>query len=83
MVPVFTRAAWREFYGYLDPDNRSGWGYDYIPVGRKGIVDELPVIHTRAVQSISSESESDIRGFLEDHGLFRYQPVEEGWLFER
>ncbi len=82
MVPVFTREAWREFYGYLDPDNRSGWGYDYIPVGRKGIVDLLPVIHTRAVQSINGESERDIRMFLDDHGLFRFQPVEEGWLFE-
>jgi hypothetical protein len=83
MVPVFTRAAWREFYCYLDPENRSGWGYDYIPVGRKGIVDVLPVIHTRAVQSITGQSESEIRGFLNDQGLFRYQPVEEGWLFER
>jgi hypothetical protein len=82
MVPVFTRQAWGEFYDHLDPDNRSGWGYDYIPVGRKGIVDVLPVIHTRAVQSINAESERDIRGFLDDHGLFRFQPVEEGWLFE-
>jgi hypothetical protein len=82
MVPVFNRKTWAEFYGYLDPDNRSGWGYDYIPAGRKGIVDVLPVIHTRAVQSIGSESEKEIRRFLDDQGLFRFQPVDQGLLFE-
>ena len=82
MVPVFTREAWREFYGYLDPDNRSGWGYDYIPFGRKGVVDALPVVHTRAVQSINGNSEDEIRRFLNAQGLFRYPTVDQGWLFE-
>jgi hypothetical protein len=35
MAPVFSRQAWREFYSYLDPANQSGWGYDYIPLGRE------------------------------------------------
>lgn len=82
MAPVYTRESWREFYGYLDPDNRSGWGYDYIPLGRKGIVDALPVVHTRAVQSINHESEMDIKRFMDDQGIFRHQPVDHGWLFE-
>lgn len=83
MAPVFTREAWREFYSYLDPDNRSGWGYDYIPLGRKGIVDAMPVVHTRAVQSIGGASEAEIRCFLDNQGLFRHPPVEQGWLFGR
>lgn len=82
MAPVFTRGAWQEFYGYLDPKNRSGWGYDYIPLGRKGIVDAMPVVHTRAVQSIHSASQADIGRFLANQGLFRYAPVEMGWLLE-
>lgn len=82
MAPVFTRIAWREFFGYLDPENRSGWGYDFIPLGRKGIVDALPVTHTRAVRSINSESEAEIRRFLDEQGLFFHQPVQHGWLFE-
>ena len=82
MAPVFTRGAWREFYSYLDPENRSGWGYDYIPLGRKGIVDVMPVVHTRAVQSINGASEAEIRRFLDNQGLFRHAPVEQGWLFE-
>jgi hypothetical protein len=82
MAPVFTREAWREFYDYLDPENRSGWGYDYIPLGRKGIVDAMPVVHTRAVQSINAASEAEIRRFLDNQGLFRHAPVEQGWLFE-
>lgn len=82
MAPVFTRDAWREFYSYLDSQNRTGWGYDYIPLGRKGIVDVMPVVHTRAVQSINGESESEIRRFLESQGLFRHAHVDQGWLFE-
>jgi hypothetical protein len=81
MVPVFTREAWREFYGYLEPENRSGWGYDYIPLGRKGIVDALPVVHTRAVQSINGESERELKRFMDSQGIFRHTPVEHGWLF--
>jgi hypothetical protein len=82
MAPVFTGEAWREFYGYLDPGNTSGWGYDYIPLARKGIVDTHPIVHTRAVQSITPEAEKDIKKFLDHQGLFRFQPVEQGWLFE-
>jgi hypothetical protein len=82
MAPVFSRQAWREFYSYLDPANQSGWGYDYIPLGRKGIVDAMPVEHTRAVQSINGGSESEIGRFLDNQGLFRHAPVEQGWLFE-
>ncbi|HEY8961569.1 MAG TPA: DUF707 domain-containing protein [Luteolibacter sp.] len=82
MAPVFTHAAWREFYGYLDPDNRSGWGYDYIPLGRKGIVDVLPVVHTRAVQSMNAGSQAELQRFLNDQGLFRHAAVDMGWLFE-
>ncbi len=81
MAPVFTRKGWREFYGYLDAENLSGWGYDYVPMGRKGIVDALPVVHTRAVQSINAKSEQEIRRFLDNQGLFRHAPVEQGWLF--
>jgi len=82
MAPVFTRDAWREFHGYLDPDNRSGWGYDYIPLGRKGIVDAMPVTHTRAVQSITGSAQMEIARFLQEQGLFNHTHVQQGWLFE-
>jgi len=82
MAPVFTRVAWLEFYSYLNPENQSGWGYDYIPLGRKGIVDAMSVVHTRAVQSINGRSEAELRRFLNDQGLFRHPLVEQGWLFE-
>ncbi len=82
MAPVFTREGWREFYTYLNPGNDSGWGYDYIPLGRKGIVDALPVVHTRPVQSIKHVSETDMQRFLESQGLIPYTPVEMGWLLE-
>ena len=47
----------------LGPENRSGWGYDYIPLGRKGNIDVMPVVHTRPVQSINAASEAEIRRF--------------------
>ncbi len=82
MAPVFTRPAWIEFHGYLTADNRSGWGYDYIPLGRKGIVDALPVTHTRPVRSINRAAEDELARFLGQQALFRHAVVEQGWLFE-
>jgi hypothetical protein len=83
MAPVFSRDGWVEFHSYLTEDNRSGWGYDYIPMARKGIIDSLPVIHTRSVQSINADSEADLRRFLDQHGLFRHEAVAHGQLFEQ
>lgn len=82
MAPVFTRDAWREFHSYIGETNDSGWGYDYIPLGRKGIVDIMPVEHTRAVQSITDAAETDSRRFLVSQGLFHHAHVEMGWLFD-
>jgi hypothetical protein len=82
MAPVFTREAWREFFCYLNEENKSGWGYDYIPLSRKGIVDVLPVTHAREVQSGSAEAARELRDFLSCQGLFEYPAVELGWLFE-
>lgn len=81
MAPVFTREAWREFHGYLTEENRSGWGYDHIPLPRKGIIDTQPVIHTRPVSSINGSSEGEIRRFLDSQGLTRHPHVEQGLLF--
>lgn len=83
MVPVFTREAWQEIYGYLSEDNQSGWGYDYVPLSRKGIIDALPVRHTRPVSSINRASEVDITRFLDHQGLSRHPHVDQGLLFER
>jgi hypothetical protein len=82
MAPVFSRDAWEEIYGYISDDNLSGWGYDYIPLGKKGIVDAFPVVHTRPVQSINEKSQRDLYRFLREHGLFAHQAIEQGWLFE-
>jgi hypothetical protein len=76
MAPVFSREAWREFYGFIDPDNRSRWGYDYISLGRKGTVDAPPVVHTRAMQSMNAGSQAELQRFLDNQGLFRHAPVD-------
>jgi hypothetical protein len=82
MVPVFSARAWREIYGYLQPDNVSGWGYDLVPLGRRGIVDVLPVEHTRPVQSPGSDPNVELDRFCHNQGLSLHGGVNEGWLFE-
>lgn len=82
MAPVYTRNAWRELWPYLAPGNKSGWGYDYIPLGQKGVIDVMSVIHTRPVQSLSKEALAEQAAFLRNQGFFRYTPQDLGWLFE-
>ena len=82
MVPAFSGQAWREVYEYLDPDNVSGWGYDFIPLGRKGIVDAMPVVHTRPVRSTGPDPVSEFERFLDNQGLLHFGHVDQGWLFE-
>lgn len=82
MCPVFTKEAWRSFYSYLDNTNISGYGYDYIPMNRKGILDCMSVEHMRPVQSCVSNSWQDLANFLHEHGLLQYQPTSMGWLFD-
>ncbi|MDB6078123.1 MAG: uncharacterized protein JWO82_1870, partial [Akkermansiaceae bacterium] len=82
MAPAFTRDAWLELYQYMSPLNASGWGYDYVPLGRRGIIDLMPVVHTRRVQSLNDEAMADIQDFLISNGLIAYQPADCGWVLE-
>jgi Protein of unknown function (DUF707) len=82
MAAVYTREAWREIHGYVDPLSWSGWGLDFVPLGRKGIVDVMPVVHTRPVQSGNSEAVDEFKTFINNHGLIAHPAVNQGWLFE-
>ncbi len=82
MAAVYTREAWRQIHGYVDPLSWSGWGLDFVPLGRKGIVDIMPVIHTRPVQSGNSEAVDEFKTFINNHGLIAHHAVNQGWLFE-
>ena len=61
--------------------NVSGWGYDYLPIAPRGIVDSMHVVHTRPVQSHSDRAEEEKARTLSQYGLFAYPHVEMGWLF--
>lgn len=76
MAPVFTRKAWLRVHADLDPDNFSGWGYDYMPrLGRKGIIDAMPVRHLRPVQSGNSErSHLEMQATMQARGWKMCQP---------
>ena len=81
MVPVFSREGWRLLHDVLDDGNLSGWGYDYLPIAPRGIVDSMHVVHTRPVQSYSDSAEAEKVRLLSHYGLFAYPQIEMGWLF--
>ncbi len=81
MAPVFSREGWAQFHAALDDANRSGYGYDYLPLAPRGIVDSMHLVHTRPVQSPSDAAWQEMAQFLAQYGLFRYPHIELGWLF--
>jgi hypothetical protein len=80
MVPVFSREGWRRFYPFLTEENTSGWGYDYVPIEPRGIVDSMYVIHTRPVSSCTEQSRSQLHAFHAAHGLTVYPTHDLGEL---
>jgi len=72
MVPCFSKEGWATFYEYLSEENVSGYGYDYIDCGKRGIIDLMPVIHTRAVSSKRKESLAERDRFFERSGLCEF-----------
>ncbi len=88
MCPVFTQKAWCDFYCYLDKQNNSCWGYDYVfnKLGRCGIVDMQAIIHTRPVSARGPQARRERDLFVSKHGLSRITttiesyPLEEGSL---
>ena len=81
MAPVYSKLAWQEMFTYITAENESGWGYDYVPFARRGIIDAWPVIHTREVQSYNELALSEERRFLADQGLCKYSHQQIGWIF--
>lgn len=82
MVPVFTRDSWAEFYSYLNPTSRLGWGMDSLLLGRKGIVDCMHVVHTRPCSQYGASAIEEMRDFLNSQGLFECRHQELGFLLE-
>jgi hypothetical protein len=71
MAPVFSREGWKAMHGMLERGNESGWGYDWAPIGKKGIIDAMTVEHTRPMRSGSPEAREECLAFLAKHGLTR------------
>jgi hypothetical protein len=82
MVPVFTRDSWAEFCSYLSPASLLGWGMDSLLLGRKGIVDSMHVVHTRACSQYGMGAVDEMREFLNSQGLFECRHQELGYLLE-
>ena len=80
MCPVFARDAWIKMRSYITEDNPTAWGYDYVPFSRRGVVDCMPVTHTRAVRSGGQETINRQDQFLRKHSLLQYTPENLGTL---
>jgi hypothetical protein len=82
MVPVFTRDSWVEFYSYLSPASRLGWGMDSLQLGNKGIIDCMHVIHTRRCSEYGPAVVQELRDFLNSQGILECRHQELGYLLE-
>ena len=72
MCPAYSAKTWPAIYNYIDPEiNEFGWGYDLIPIGRKGIVDAMPVRHTRPGQSGKAGAEAQYFAWCKQYGIVR------------
>lgn len=72
MCPVYSSRRWAEIYPYIDPDlNEWGWGYDFIPVGKKGIVDCMCVRHTRPGRSGNLGAQEQFSAWATRYGVVR------------
>lgn len=70
MCPAYSSRIWPAIYAYIDPEiNELGWGYDYIPLGRKGVIDCMSVHHTRPGQSKSAGAEEQCRAWCLKHKI--------------
>lgn len=82
MVPVFTREGWREFYSYMDGLTRLGWGLDYVPMARRGIIDCMHVVHTKPCTNYGRHAHREMERLLNIHALAVVPHQESGFLLE-
>ena len=72
MCPAYSTRVWPAIYRYIDPDvNEWGWGYDLIPVGRKGIIDCMSVRHTRPGQSGQAGAQTQFHDWCRKYRVSR------------
>jgi len=72
MCPAYSAKIWPSIYAYIEPEiNEFGWGYDLIPIGRKGIVDCMSVRHTRPGQSGRAGAEAQYLAWCRKHNITR------------
>lgn len=70
MCPVYSRAGWAQFYPFLDDDNPVGWGYDFVPLPKKGIFDKFVVIHTKPIASSANpQVYKDAENYMKKYNL--------------
>lgn len=80
MAPVYSREAWVKMFPYLDDENPEAFGYDFMPQGRRGIVDCMHVIHTRPTRHKDGTAGVHQAEFQRKHGFKSYPIVEMGSL---
>jgi hypothetical protein len=80
MAPVFTGSFWQKVSSYMDDSNPEGLGYDYIPIGTKGIIDCMTIEHTRPVRRKPITLYRNRNQFFEKNGFGIYPQIELGKL---
>lgn len=80
MAPAFSRVGWQRVYRHLDDNNPEAFGYDYIPLGLRGIVDCMHVVHTRLTRPKKIAVWETQKAFYQRTGFRTYKAIEMGYL---
>lgn len=80
MAPVFSRKGWERVYPHLSDENPEAFGYDFIPMGLRGIVDSMHVIHTRETRAKERSAVAHQDDFFRKTGFQAHPMIEMGAL---
>lgn len=69
MCPCYTKKAWNRLYDLITYKNDMGWGYDFVDLGKCGIIDSEPVYHSRPVQSNKTDAPQKFIEWSKETGI--------------
>lgn len=80
MAPVYSRKGWARVYPHISDSNPEAFGYDFIPVGQRGIVDCMQLIHTRESRAKPNEALEEQERFFHKTGFMLHEKINMGHL---
>lgn len=70
MCPGYSWPAYNKLFQYISEKTIWGWGVDFIPWTKIGIIDKYTVVHTRPIRS---NAFPEMQDFFKKHKLSYYK----------